>query len=574
MHLSPVCETDDTMEAQLNGLGGARIDGDDANDTAGHTKSEEGCGATVGYPGNSPAFSKDHRVRDTGSFVQGDLTPKSLSGATCDSDIASLVDPQGDVVSCSMLKHDRGGQCQNVRQGGCCGLWPDRSGGEPTVTCAPKSLPLITRTLAEAGVPANAEQATAQSRASRALRPTYVERAHFPKVEATETITSMYRRLCREYEVSPNPLLLRAFEASDPIAATSVHRCPSTITDVDCPGNVKPVFCQRLDDLGVIPAVLTLVRCGPQLRSLNFSYNNLSDDGAFSLSTLVAECPVLRSLNLRANNIGSEGAGKLVEGLIRCSTIEDLDMSLNPIGCNGAIALAKWLRINQSLKRLSVDSCQIDWNGLIAIATALKEQNRTVENLSIANLAKIAVQPDHCFHWGSMVAVNNKLTNLCLAKQGVKDQGIKVLVPFLKQNKALTKLDLSCNQITFFGAKAICDLLRANTPIQVLNLDCNRLGGHGARYLATGIRENHRLECLHLNNNGISPLGLVDLAEALLANCCLRQVTLAVNDFDSKSAAAFSKLTGPETPRVVPLQTDFKTYEVDARTLVCNNATP
>ncbi|CBZ51540.1 hypothetical protein NCLIV_013330 [Neospora caninum Liverpool] len=213
-------------------------------------------------------------------------------------------------------------------------------------------------------------------------------------------------------------------------------------------------------------------------------------------------------------------------------------------------------------------------DGLIAITTTLKEANRTLESLNIADVEKVLVQPDHCFHLGSMVEINNTLTELCLSKQRLRDQGVKVMVPSLKRNTSLKKIDLSCNQITFLGAKAICDLLRANTPLQVLNLDCNRLAEHGARYIAVGVHANHKLEVLHLNNNSIAPQGLVDLAGALMINDCLRQVTLAMNQFDSKTAAIFGRLIGPNSPRGQPLKTDFTTYEVEGITFVSSLPLP
>lgn len=48
----------------------------------------------------------------------------------------------------------------------------------------------------------------------------------------------------------------------------------------------------------------------------------------------------------------------------------------------------------------------------------------------------------------SLVEINPSLVELSLAKQSLRDQGIKILVPYLKMNYGLRTLDLSCNQIT------------------------------------------------------------------------------------------------------------------------------
>ncbi|KEP65228.1 UNVERIFIED_CONTAM: leucine rich repeat-containing protein [Hammondia hammondi] len=397
----------------------------------------------------------------------------------------------------------------------------------------------------------------------------YVERIDVQEADPGEPLVLAYRRRCEEIEISPNPILIETFEAIG--RGTNGSGLLDVIEqhiDVHCPGNVKAVFCHRLDDLGMVPAVKTMARCGPRLRSLSLPYNKLTYPSAVSLSALLLKCTAMRSLNLRANDIDGIGARKLCDGLSACSWIENLDLSLNPIGDEGALALAEWLRSNRSLKRLNVDSCRIALDGLIAIAATLREVNRTIDILSIADVEKVPVQADHFFHLGSMVEINNTLTELCLSKQKLRDHGVKVMVPFLKQNTSLKRVDLSCNQITFLGAKAICDLLRVNTPLKVLNLDCNRLAKHGARYIALGVQANHKLKILHLNNNSISPEGLMDLAEALIANDCLVEVSLAMNHFDSKSAAVFGWLIGPNSPRRLPLKTDFMTYEVDDTTFI------
>nr|CEL65490.1 TPA: leucine rich repeat-containing protein [Neospora caninum Liverpool] len=413
-----------------------------------------------------------------------------------------------------------------------------------------------------------------RKRAPRRHQP-YVEHIDVPAAESGQPLVSAYKRCCQEIGTLPNPVLIEAFEAADSGTGGTGHLDPlKQHIHVHCPGNLKAVFCRRLDDPGMVPAAITMARCGPRLRSLSLPYNRLSNNSSVSLSAVLHKCTALRSLNLRANDIEGLGAKKLCEGLRNCSWIEDLDLSLNPIGDEGALALAEWLRSNRSLRRLNVGSCHIALDGLIAITTTLKEANRTLESLNIADVEKVLVQPDHCFHLGSMVEINNTLTELCLSKQRLRDQGVKVMVPSLKRNTSLKKIDLSCNQITFLGAKAICDLLRANTPLQVLNLDCNRLAEHGARYIAVGVHANHKLEVLHLNNNSIAPQGLVDLAGALMINDCLRQVTLAMNQFDSKTAAIFGRLIGPNSPRGQPLKTDFTTYEVEGITFVSSLPLP
>ncbi|PHJ18889.1 leucine rich repeat-containing protein [Cystoisospora suis] len=410
-------------------------------------------------------------------------------------------------------------------------------------------------------------------------------------IEPTMSFAIIYQQKCEKMGVRPNAILVESLMSTSSTKEDEDHK---PAVHIACPGNMRRVFCRRLDDLGMIPAVLALAYCGSSLQSLNLSYNRLSDDGAVSLAALLGHCSALRILNVKGNDIKAKGTAILCESFRKHSSVlEDLDVSLNPVGDNGARALAEWLRDSRYLEKLNVDSCQIDMDGLIALAAVLRETNRRqglkkfwhrspLQSLS-ASLSHIGSKDftqnpnilSLCSFFflllsssTSLVEINPSLVELSLAKQSLRDQGIKILVPYLKMNHGLHTLDLSCNQITFFGSKAICDLLRANTPLEILKLDCNRLAEYGARYLALGLEGNRHLHTLHLNKNHIPPEGLLYLANALLVkNRSLLRIALSENHFDSSSATAFGRLISPNSPRPVPLTTDFTVYEVDGLTV-------
>lgn len=194
------------------------------------------------------------------------------------------------------------------------------------------------------------------------------------RTEPGTNLAVLYQQKSAQFGIRPNPLLLESLAS---VSSTEVEENQKKSIAVACPGNMRKVFCRRLDDLGMIPAVLVLAHCGPCLQSLNLSYNRLSDHGAVSVAALLGHCQALRSLNLKGNDIKSTGTAALCESFRKyCPVLEELDVSLNPVGDSGARALADWLRDDRFLKKLSVDSCQIDMDGLIALAAVLRETNR------------------------------------------------------------------------------------------------------------------------------------------------------------------------------------------------------
>jgi hypothetical protein len=67
--------------------------------------------------------------------------------------------------------------------------------------------------------------------------------------------------------------------------------------------------------------------------------------------------------------------------------------------------------------------------------------------------------------------MNQYITKLNLASNGLGDEGIIYLSNILKDNIAISDLDLAQNFISIDGARALCDMFKDNITINHLKLD-------------------------------------------------------------------------------------------------------
>jgi len=139
-----------------------------------------------------------------------------------------------------------------------------------------------------------------------------------------------------------------------------------------------------------------------------------------------------------------------------------------------------------------------------------------------------------------------------LARSGVTDEGLQVLLSFLARRRQVTQLDLSSNRITGEGfAKIAGSLLRNNETAQLRLLRLRAsgvetsfgmgktalLGDAGAFGIAKALHMNRHLLVLDLRELAITARGALALAAALRTNAHLTDLLLDGNAITDEGAA-------------------------------------
>lgn len=175
------------------------------------------------------------------------------------------------------------------------------------------------------------------------------------------------------------------------------------------------------------------------LISLDLSTNFLCYDDQSSFDVLGSALRInnrLRSLNISYNEISDTNMNNVVEALYYNKTIQSLDISNNELTFCITENLAHALCYNSNLSLLALGSNSIGDEGAIHLASALKQ--------------------------------NMTLTSLYLRDNLITNDGAVAIADALERNKVLRKLDLSMNDISDKGVSTLCNAFYIKNALKVL----------------------------------------------------------------------------------------------------------
>ncbi|KAL8274580.1 hypothetical protein Esti_001483 [Eimeria stiedai] len=182
-----------------------------------------------------------------------------------------------------------------------------------------------------------------------------------------------YLEECEGHGDKPNPLLFRRLSE-----ASAAHEEGKEI-DLVCMGNEDETFFERLTDKHLSFLLKSLNQRNARLRSLNLSFQQLSETTGPLFAAYQAITGSLQSLRLRSNFLEEQAVEGLCEALVSCPSLTLLDLSLNKLHKKGGVAVGRLLAKTQKLKYLDLSDCQIDLEGFVHITTAVQDHN-TVPN--------------------------------------------------------------------------------------------------------------------------------------------------------------------------------------------------
>lgn len=239
------------------------------------------------------------------------------------------------------------------------------------------------------------------------------------------------------------------------------------------------------------------------LKSIDLSFNHLTDDGAICLSDFLRDSKLLESLNLQGNNFTHVGAKSLADALNHNSTLSSLNLSTNDIN-EGTMSITAMLQVNACLKHLFLSRCCIPLRAFVV----LMHVGKKLETLDISSNQTLSVFS----HFPKLL--EGSLETLFAARMQITDHVFHLHIYPALFSSILRILDLTANHLMQDSAKLVADVLRRCGLLQTLCLDYNNIGDTGAVYIADALLCNSSLKVLGLNNCGISEKGLCALGSS------------------------------------------------------------
>jgi len=345
----------------------------------------------------------------------------------------------------------------------------------------------------------------------------------------------------------------------------------------------------RLDDQQVAAITQCLVQSQLLLETLCLTYHAITDAGLEHIcSSLLAPQEVdsqsmhLEILDLEGNDITEAGLEHLRLGSSKACPLLSLNLSCNPLGESGGIALAAALQSNRSLRQLLVNNCGFTLNALLAISTSMgiegQGKKSVLEEIQIDRpILDKSIKEDGADHFSRVLLQSTALSDLSLRFHSIGDLGARLLASSLGRCPSIVSLNLDCNKIGVAGAEGLASYLISQATskgqgggLRSLRLSYNVVGNQGAIALAEALVVNKQLLELTLKNNSIGEAGLIALGNALCKNNTLKRLAVFGNEFDSDSCKLYDDIITTRLP-YLDLTLDVVTYVVDGRVQIAEN---
>ena len=288
---------------------------------------------------------------------------------------------------------------------------------------------------------------------------------------------------------------------------------------------------------------------------LDLSKNNISVNGAESISKCIESNKSLKEINISKSRVSDTALRKMAVALQRNQTIQKFNVSHNKISDEGVLAISECLKNNTTLQELNMSHNKISNNGMININEALKI-NTTLRILDISH----NVISDDGLGVSDCLKINKSLQELNISYNMISNNGLINIGKALQGNTTLRLLNVSYNKISDDGVISFSDDLKKLTVFNKLMISWNdgvylildfmihscifskiKFGNTGAALLSAFIYNNTIIQQLDISYNNISDDGAEAISECLKNNNTLQQLDMSYNNISDDGAEAISE---------------------------------
>ncbi|XP_037539229.1 NLR family, CARD domain containing 5 [Nematolebias whitei] len=306
----------------------------------------------------------------------------------------------------------------------------------------------------------------------------------------------------------------------------------------------KLQFCgSSLTAAGAASLASGLQNC-PSISELNFSDNNLQDEGIQHIAEIFTKLPNLTSVTLGRNNTSLKAVGCLVDKMSSCLNIQRVhadgvkeltvtfcqgsDINSHKVNPEPAVSLLNQKWTNSEMEKLvqSLANCPalsvLNLSGGYWDEQTLKTLTEFVPKFSVSE--KIILNGSCSSVEGLVVLTALLSERLSLFELNVRLQSpvlVCVVFPGGREKPAAEtskKLCLSCCDLQPSDLDRVLRSLGSSPGLTDLDLSCNRLGDKGLKKLLDILPRLKKLREVHVGDNWLSMDGAVLLAAALCSN--------------------------------------------------------
>ena len=304
-------------------------------------------------------------------------------------------------------------------------------------------------------------------------------------------------------------------EAADDIA--TVISCNSHLQELHLGNN-------KLQASGITKVLRSLQKIS-SLTKLYINHNNITNEAADDIATVVSCNAHLQELHLGSNDFQASGITKVLRSLQKISSLLKLCINHSNITDKAADDIAAVISCNTHLQELDLASNDLRALGITKISRSLQ---------TISSLIKLCINHNNITDKAAddiaaVISCNTHLQELDLASNDLRASGITKISKSLQKISSLIKLHVNHNNITNEAADDIAAVISCNTYLQELDLGSNDLRASGITKISRSLQKTLLIK-LYINHNNITDEAADDIATVISCNTHLQELDLSNND--------------------------------------------
>eukprot|EP01117_Protostelium_nocturnum_P017649 TRINITY_DN7216_c0_g1_i1.p1 TRINITY_DN7216_c0_g1~~TRINITY_DN7216_c0_g1_i1.p1 ORF type:complete len:509 (+),score=183.56 TRINITY_DN7216_c0_g1_i1:76-1527(+) len=256
---------------------------------------------------------------------------------------------------------------------------------------------------------------------------------------------------------------------------------------LESPSSYSVIALENHSDLENEKLRKSVVSCISQYKNkyevLYLGKNNLYDKGASEFLVALNGSKSLKYLSLKNNKL-KDGCSKEIADVLRSTPLLQLFLNGNDVT---SLGLSKWIETIDKLVLLDLGCNELGPSGAKVLANHLKTNNSIVHLYAESN----RVGPEGAAYFGEMLKVNKSLSLLYFGGNEIGSKGAQSIAEGMKANKTITKLTIDSNKIGNDGLKYFEGMMKVNKQLTHLALELNDFTVEGVKSLIPHIKNSN-----------------------------------------------------------------------------------
>ena len=299
-------------------------------------------------------------------------------------------------------------------------------------------------------------------------------------------------------------------EAADEIAAFLSGNTKLQILDLSCNNSM---------------IILKVLPHTPVLSSLKISDCNVIDEAADKLGNVLLHNTLLQELDLSYNSLSKLDSLRVLKGMKNISSLVKINVSHNEIIDEAADELASVLLHNTLLQELDLSYNSLSKLDSLRIFTGMKN----ISSLVKINVSHNEIIDEAADELANVLLHNTLLQEFDLSYNSLSKLDSLRIFKEMKNISSLVKINVSHNEIIDEAADVLASVLLYNTLLQELDLSYNSLSKLDSLRIFKGMKNILNLVKINVSHNEIIDEAADELANVLLHNTLLQELDLSYN---------------------------------------------